>query len=126
LARSSLKFLPSMPRSGFRFDEHSGVRILRLWSEDGTNRMTRECVLSLTDAVAKVALENQPLVLAGNDRFFSAGADLNEISVLDASTAYEFSKMGQTLMTAIASFPAPVYAAISGYCMGGGLDLALA
>jgi hypothetical protein len=53
-----------------------------------------------------VALENQPLVLAGNDRFFSAGADLNEISVLDASTAYEFSKMGQTLMTAIASFPA--------------------
>ena len=85
-----------MPRSGFRFDEHSGVRILRLWSEDGTNRMMRECVLSLTDAVAKVALENQPLVLAGNDRFFSAGADLNEISVLDAPTAYEFSKTGQT------------------------------
>jgi enoyl-CoA hydratase/carnithine racemase len=73
-----------------------------------------------------VALENQPLVLAGNDRFFSAGADLNEISLLDAPTAYEFSQMGQTLMTAIESFPAPVYAAISGYCMGGGLDLALA
>jgi enoyl-CoA hydratase/carnithine racemase len=73
-----------------------------------------------------VALENQPLVLAGNDRFFSAGADLNEISVLDAPTAYEFSQMGQTLMTAIESFPAPVYAAISGCCMGGGLDLALA
>jgi enoyl-CoA hydratase/carnithine racemase len=85
-----------MPRSGSRFDEHSGVRTLRLWSEDGTNRMMRECVLSLTDAVAKVALENQPLVLAGNDRFFSAGADLNEISVLDAPTAYEFSKTGQT------------------------------
>jgi enoyl-CoA hydratase/carnithine racemase len=46
-----------------------------------------------------VALENQPLVLAGNDQFFSAGADLNEISVLDAPTAYEFSPMGQTLMT---------------------------
>ena len=69
--------------------------------------MTRECVLSLTDAVAKVALENQPLVLAGNDRFFSAGADLNEISVLDASTAYEFSKMGQTLMTATRKLPCP-------------------
>jgi len=115
-----------MPRSGLRFDEHSGVRIVRLWSEDGTNRMTRECVLSLTDAVAKAAVENQPLVLTGNDRFFSAGADLNEISVLDAPTAYEFSQMGQTLTTAIEGFPAPVYAAISGYCMGGGLDLALA
>jgi enoyl-CoA hydratase/carnithine racemase len=34
--------------------------------------------------------------------------------------------MGQTLMRALEEFPARVYAAISGYCMGGGLDLALA
>ncbi len=34
--------------------------------------------------------------------------------------------MGQSLMNAIAGFPAPVIAAVSGYCMGGGLDLALA
>jgi enoyl-CoA hydratase/carnithine racemase len=34
--------------------------------------------------------------------------------------------MGQRLMNAIAQLPAPVYAAIHGYCMGGGLDLALA
>ena len=40
--------------------------------------------------------------------------------------AYEFSKMGQELMNAIEAFPAPVCAAIRGYCMGGGLDLALA
>lgn len=40
--------------------------------------------------------------------------------------AYEFSEMGQRLMKAIECFPAPVYAAISGYCMGGGLDLVLA
>jgi enoyl-CoA hydratase len=34
--------------------------------------------------------------------------------------------MGQRLMLAVDDFPAPVYAAIYGYCMGGGLDLALA
>jgi enoyl-CoA hydratase/carnithine racemase len=34
--------------------------------------------------------------------------------------------MGQALMNAIASYPAPVIAAIEGHCMGGGLDLALA
>ena len=65
-------------------------------------------------------------MIAGNERFFSAGADLREIAALDAPSAYEFSKMGQALMSEIESFPAPVYAAISGYCMGGGLDLALA
>jgi enoyl-CoA hydratase/carnithine racemase len=76
--------------------------------------------------VGQLAREDKPLVVAGNDRFFSAGADLREISALDGPGAYEFSKMGQTLMNAIDRFPAPVYAAISGYCMGGGLDLALA
>ena len=107
-------------------DDHLGVSVLRLQSEDGTNRLTRDCVLSLTDMVSQLAQENKPLVVAGNDRFFSAGADLEEISALDGPGAYEFSKMGQALMSAINHFPAPVYAAISGYCMGGGLDLALA
>jgi enoyl-CoA hydratase/carnithine racemase len=65
-------------------------------------------------------------VIAGNERFFSAGADLREIAALDALSGYDFSKMGQILMREIESFPAPIYAAISGYCMGGGLDLALA
>jgi len=65
-------------------------------------------------------------VIAGNDKFFSAGAELEEIAALDGPTAYEFSKMGQALMASIEDFPAPVYAAIAGYCMGGGLDLALA
>ena len=115
-----------MSGPGFRLDDHLGVSVLRLQSEDGTNRLTRDCVLSLTDTVSQLAQENKPLVVAGNDRFFSAGADLEEISALDGPDAYEFSKMGQALMSAIDHFPAPVYAAISGYCMGGGLDLALA
>jgi len=51
---------------------------------------------------------------------------LDQIAVLKGASAYEFSKMGQALMTEVESFPAPVYAAISGYCMGGGLDLTLA
>jgi enoyl-CoA hydratase/carnithine racemase len=115
-----------MSGPGFRLDDHLGVSVLRLHSEDGTNRLTRDCVLSLTDMVSQLAQENKPLVVAGNDRFFSAGADLEEISALDGPGAYEFSKMGQALMSVIDDFPAPVYAAISGYCMGGGLDLALA
>jgi enoyl-CoA hydratase/carnithine racemase len=73
-----------------------------------------------------LARESTPVVITGNDRFFSAGADLQEIAALDGSTAFEFSKMGQELMAIIENFPAPVWAAVSGYCMGGGLDLALA
>jgi len=102
--------------------------VLRLKSADGTNRLTRECVQKLTHEVRGYATEQQPLplIITGNDKFFSAGADLGEISKLGGPSAYEFSKIGQHLMVAIDQFPVPVYAAISGYCMGGGLDLVLA
>jgi len=66
------------------------------------------------------------LIVTGNSKFFSAGAELKEIAALTAPAAYEFARAGQRLMETIASFPVPVYAAVSGYCMGGGLDLALA
>ncbi len=83
-------------------------------------------MVRLTEAVDRLAREEQPLVIAGNDRFFSVGAELGEIAALDGPAAYEFSKMGQSLMRLVEEFPAPVGAAISRYCMGGGLDLALA
>lgn len=100
--------------------------VVRLCSEDGTNRLTRACVLALTEAVRELAREARPLVITGNDKFFSAGADLNEIVALDGPTAFTFGKMGQAMTEAIDRFPAPVFAAVHGYCMGGGLDLALA
>ncbi len=101
--------------------------VLRLVSEDGTNRLTRARVQALTTAVEELAIDPPShLVIAGNARFFSAGADLNEIAALTGPEAFRFAQMGQRLMTAIAGFPAPTIAVIQGYCMGGGLDLALA
>lgn len=108
----------------FEVEPQAGVTLLRLISDDGTNRLTRACVVALTNKLLELAKQPRPVIITGNDRFFSAGADLNEIAQLTGPAAYEFSKMGQQLMNAIEAFPAPVCAAISGYCMGGGLDLA--
>jgi enoyl-CoA hydratase/carnithine racemase len=115
-----------MAESFSHLDEQDGVWILRLQSEDGTNRLTRPCVLTLIDTIGELSYKTQPLIITGNAKFFSAGADLNQIAVLTGPAAFEFSKIGQALMQSIEQFPAPVYAAVSGYCMGGGLDLALA
>lgn len=103
------------------------IVVLRLASDDGTNRLTRTRVVALTTALEELA--KQPpsrLVITGSAHFFSAGADLNEISQLYGAEALRFAQMGQRLMNAVASFPAPTIAAVHGYCMGGGLDLALA
>jgi len=113
-----------------RIEVDGPASILRLTSSDGTNLLTRACVLALTAAIADLKDEpkqqTRPLIIAGTRQFFSVGADLNEIAVLSGTAAYEFSAMGQALMNAIASYPVPVIAAIEGHCMGGGLDLALA
>jgi enoyl-CoA hydratase/carnithine racemase len=108
----------------FHVEQLSTVTLLRLISSDGTNRLTRERVLAVTSAIEQ--LPPRPLIVTGNERFFSAGAELAEIVALTGPAAYEFSRMGQALMNAVDRFPALVCAAVSGYCMGGGLDLALA
>lgn len=110
----------------FTLEHHAAATVLRLRSDDGTNRLTRARVLAVTAAVEDLAPERRPLVIAGNDRFFSAGADLNEIAELTGPFACDFALLGQRLMLAVDRFPALVVAAVSGYCMGGGLDLALA
>ena len=111
----------------YELERHGEATVLRLVSVDGTNRLTRARVQALTAAVEELA--NHPpsrLVIAGNAHFFSAGADLHEITTLNGPEAVRFAHMGQRLMNAVAGFPAITIAAIQGYCMGGGLDLALA
>lgn len=105
--------------------------MLQLVSSDGTNKLGMARIRALHRAVEKLSTEAESgqikrLIIAGNDKFFSAGADLNEISVLSGPQAFEFSRTGQALMQAIDRFPVPVIAAIRGYCMGGSMDLALA
>jgi enoyl-CoA hydratase/carnithine racemase len=110
----------------FQIEDHGRHRELRLTSDDGTNRLTHACVLGLTEALLTMRREAKPAIITGNAKFFSAGADLSEICALEAASAFAFARMGQRLMDTISQFPSLVYAAIHGYCMGGGLDLALA
>ena len=91
-----------MQINNFQLQIRDGVRILQLASADGTNRLTRACVLELTAAIRDLAVTD-PLIIAGNDKFFSAGADLREIAALRAAEALDFARMGQQLMNTIAN-----------------------
>ena len=95
-------------------------RVFHLSSPDGQNRLS----LDLLRAVAEAAVE--PLVVAGNPQFFSVGADLNAISALAGAEAWRLAGEARRWLDAIAHAPHPVIAAVDGYCLGGGLDLALA
>jgi enoyl-CoA hydratase/carnithine racemase len=102
-----------------------------LVSPDGTNKLSSARIAALHGAVLDLQAEAasghlKALIITGNEKFFSVGADLNEISRLTGPEAFEFSRRGQALMNALDQFPVPVIAAIRGYCMGGSMDLALA
>jgi enoyl-CoA hydratase/carnithine racemase len=108
-----------------------GCALLRIATIDPTNVLSHAAIQSLHLAIDSLRQEAEcnhikALIITGNDKFFSAGADLKEIAQLNGPAAFEFSRAGQRLMNTIDSFPVPVIAAIHGYCMGGGMDLALA
>src|SRR5205085_10117209 len=68
----------------------------------------------------------QSIIFTGTDDVFLSGADIRELAQLDHNTARAFSQRGQAIMQRIADARPKTIAAINGYCMGGGLDLALA
>lgn len=66
------------------------------------------------------------IVTGAGDKAFVAGADIGEIRAQSATEARAFSEFGQNLMLLIQHFDKPVIAAINGFALGGGLELALA
>jgi enoyl-CoA hydratase len=115
----------------FEIERKADVAVLQLVSSDGTNKLGMERIRALHNVIEELRTEADRgnlkcIIISGSEKFFSAGADLNEISQLTSAQAFEFSREGQALMQAIDHFSVHVIAAIRGYCMGGGMDLALA
>ncbi|HVF87965.1 MAG TPA: enoyl-CoA hydratase/isomerase family protein [Pyrinomonadaceae bacterium] len=66
------------------------------------------------------------IIFTGAGDVFASGANIRELHMLTLATAKTFAERGQHLFQKIAGAPQLTIAAINGYCMGGGLDLALA
>ena len=66
------------------------------------------------------------IITGAGDKAFVAGADISEFPNLNSENGEKLASRGQTIFQKIADFPAPVIAAVNGFALGGGLELALA
>ncbi len=66
------------------------------------------------------------IITGKGEKAFAAGADIKEFAALDQNKATQLSRRGQLIFQAIENYPKPVIAAVNGYALGGGCELAMA
>lgn len=101
---------------------------IRMMRSDCLNAVNREMVTELRDLFERLACDGRVrgVILTGRGSDFAAGADLKEIRDFSPLEAIRFAERGQQLCNQIEAFPRPVIAAVRGYALGAGLEIALA
>ncbi|HIF07537.1 MAG TPA: hypothetical protein EYQ64_11475 [Gemmatimonadetes bacterium] len=96
---------------------------------DKLNALNAEVVRELGDVFREIRDDGDVLgvvVTGAGDKAFVAGADIGELAQMTPLTGVEVSRDGQNVFSEIERFPKPVLAAVGGYALGGGCELALA
>lgn len=103
----------------------SRLAVVTIARPESLNTLSVSTIRKLTATLKHLPAETDIVLLKGLGDAFAAGADINELLRLTPVQAVDFSLLGKGLFDTIRRAPQIFIAAIDGFCMGGGLDLAL-
>jgi enoyl-CoA hydratase len=106
-----------------------GVATVTVHRPEKLNALTAVTISELSDCFGALALDAgvRCLILTGSgDKAFVAGADISELEALTAAEGEQLALRGQALMNRIENLGKPVIAAVNGFALGGGCELAMA
>jgi len=110
--------------------EERGARIavIRIDRPRQKNSLSAATLRELDEAFSSLSARDSldAIVFTGTRDVFASGADIRELQTLTHDSALDFARRGQRLFQKISEARQLTVAAVNGYCMGGGLDLALA
>ena len=104
------------------------IAIIRINQLQRRNSLSIAILTQLNSIFSEITVGTgvSAIVFTGTGDTFASGADIRELAALNPQSARSFAELGQRLFQRIANARQLTVAAINGYCMGGGLDLALA
>ena len=108
-------------------NKENNVGILSINSPETLNAISSQILDELNEAIDAVNKDDDihVLIITGEGRSFVAGADISEMHDLDAAGARTFSEKGNQLFRKIELMEKPVIAAVNGFALGGGCELAM-
>jgi enoyl-CoA hydratase len=111
------------------FNVENNIAIVILNRPKALNALNSSLLNEFSGVLKKIANDKsiRVLVLTGaGDKAFVAGADINELAECDALSGKHFSEAGHETIGRLNALPIPVIAAVNGYALGGGSEIALA
>jgi enoyl-CoA hydratase len=110
-------------------EQEDSIAVIRVNRPDKLNALNAETIAQLDAAVRTLADDDAirgVIVTGAGEKAFVAGADIAELAQMGPLTGIAVSRAGQATFRLLEQLPKPVIAAVNGFALGGGLELALA